>query len=173
VRKIDLCLAFSKHCPDNKQHYAGLGPTQLSQMAEEYSSGLALFMGIEIKRYGKGDLEAQSQLRTWLAAGVIHLRKLRSPESRVSNLPILGWIVIGDEWRLYVAFGESDEETAPIVILGPMNIDNKGSTSDLLGIFRLFRLMQMLKTWATEVYWPWFTKHIMEVAREKLAQEKK
>lgn len=171
-KRIDLCLSFSDQHADVQQHYAefdalSVERVQISQMEDDYSSTQALFMGVEVKRQGEKETDAQSQLLTWLAAGVIHLRKLRSPDSQLPNLPLLGWTVVGHEWKLYAAYGEGNRAGDTIRILGPLN-KTFGHTRDLEGIFQLLKLMQRLKTWAEATYWPWFTEHVLKSVLDEM-----
>lgn len=135
-------------------------------MDNSATSGLIMYAATEVKVSGGDEVEAQAQLFTWLQAGFSRLRKLLK---RVGNgeptpdltPPLLGWTAIGARWDLYMAVGDGNHETDPIHIIGPFPASHC-ETKSHFGAFKLLQLMERVKDWAREEYWPWYCKAIVE-----------
>lgn len=121
-KKTDYGLAFSPR-------HDRIGPVyekvsfsgrfvSLSQMTDTYTQMLAILLGVEVKANYGNEVEAQTQLAVWLAAGLKHRRDLAKAAtggaSAMDDVPMLGWTVIGHRWDLYMAFIE-DSSTGDIV----------------------------------------------------------
>ena len=110
--------------------------------------------------------EGQAQLFTWFQAGVTRLRKLLNivgsgTPTAESTLPLLGWTVVGERWELYMAIGEGNEATDPVLIIGPFR-ECQCDTTSFFGVFKLLQLMERVKDWARDVYWPWYCETVIE-----------
>ena len=144
-----------------------------------YTSKMILYSGIEIKVPNGNGSEAKAQLFTWFQAGISRLRKLlkkigNGTPATDPTLPLLGWTVIGERWELYMALGDGNGEADPITILGPFPTC-QCITRNYPGAFGLLRLMEKIKDWAREVYWPWYCEAVIEplklVKDQPLTQE--
>lgn len=171
-KKADFALSFSPRYPQVKERYDALRvPGQerpsLSQMSDECTSKLGLYLGAEVKKAGERENVAQRQLFTWLGSGIIKARKLRAAATASGKpaqrdiMPLLGWTVVGYEWKLYVAFGAGDSPEDTIRIVGPIpGIPN--STESLIDVFKMLQLVECIKQWVREEYWPWFRDDVMK-----------
>ena len=131
-----------------------------------FTSKLVLYSATEIKVAKGNESQAQAQLFTWFQAGITRLRKLLNkigngtPTAQVT-LPLLGWVVIGERWEFYMAIGEGNNEADPIIIVGPFRTC-QCDTLTYFGAFRLLQLVERVKDWAREVYWPWYCGAVIE-----------
>lgn len=140
-------------------------------MSDLCTRELGLSSGVEVKKAGERENVAQGQLYTWLGSGIIKARRLRAAATakgipaQPGIMPLLGWIVVGYEWKLYVACGVGDDPGDTIRIFGPVrNIPNK--TESLIDVFEMLQLMERIKQWVREEYWPWFRDHVMQALKE-------
>lgn len=117
-KKTDYALAFSDNHESVKPFYEQVSfggcTAALSQMSDVYTRMLAMMVGIEVKAaYGGSDVEAQSQLAIWIAAGLKSRRTLTeqalSDATVMDRVPIMGWMVVGHRWELYLGFVENGE----------------------------------------------------------------
>jgi hypothetical protein len=125
-KKADYALAFT---PDNlgigslynKLSLGGHNYT-LSHMSDTYTSRIAIFCGIEVKSTAGSETEALAQLAIWSAGALENMRKLgcfglkkRGEQydrySCDQLLPIPGWTIVGNEWRLYIAYKSDSDES--------------------------------------------------------------
>ena len=131
-------------------------------MNNTLTSRLVLYSAIEIKILTGNEQKAQAQLFTWFQAGVTRLRKLLKKAGATGpTLPYVGWIVIGKRWDLYMAIGDGILEGDPIIILGPFE-DCQCETLSYVGAFKLLQLIERVKDWARDSYWPWYQDKIIE-----------
>lgn len=183
TKKTDWALLFSPNHLEVQRQYNALesngNPPTLSQMNNLYTSKMILYSGIEIKVPNGNGSEAKAQLFTWFQAGISRLRKLlkkigNGTPATDPTLPLLGWTVIGERWELYMALGDGNGEADPITILGPFPTC-QCITRNYPGAFGLLRLMEKIKDWAREVYWPWYCEAVIEplklVKDQPLTQE--
>ena len=56
----------------------------------------------------------------------------------------------------------------PILVYGPISACSC-DTSSYFGIFKVLRLIERIKAWAQEKYWPWYCKAVIE--KTKLADD--
>lgn len=113
AKKADLALAFCPHHPQVEtvlnEVYRSQPGMSLSQMTDAYTSTVALACGIEVKETGGDYNEAVMQLGVWCAAGLEKIRSMRRAGVEQTLLqPLLGWTVIGHEWKLHIAWKEID-----------------------------------------------------------------
>ncbi|KAI9771741.1 MAG: hypothetical protein M1839_002756 [Geoglossum umbratile] len=193
-KKADYALAFT---PDNlgigslynKLSLGGHNYT-LSHMSDTYTSRIAIFCGIEVKSTAGSETEALAQLAIWSAGALENLRKLgcfglKKRGERYDRyscdqlLPIPGWTIVGNEWRLYIAYkSDSDESDAErteedendptgidqsnmrVSVVGPISALN-ASTNSYHEIFKLLDLVKRVDAWARDVYWPWLEEQIL------------
>ena len=169
TKKTNWALSFSHQHPQIGLQYEALdadgkGP-RLSQMNNDATPKLVLCAAIEVKVSGDNEMEARAQLFTWFQAGFSRLRQLLKkiyPEGDLRpTLPLIGWIVIGRRWDFYIAFGHGNNEDDDIIILGPLEQCQCQLLSDF-GVFKLLRLIERVKDWARETYWPWYCDRVIE-----------
>ena len=170
TKKTDWALSFSPTHSDVKSQYDALksngNAPALSQMNNLATSKLILYSAAEVKIPSGNGSEAKAQLFTWFQAGISRLRKLlkkigNGTPAADPTLPLLGWTVIGERWELYMAIGNCNQEADSITIIGPCTECNC-STLSYFGVFKLLQLMEKIKDWAREVYWPWYCKVVVE-----------
>lgn len=152
-------MSFNAAHPDVNKKYeqiGGSGRPNLSQMSNISTSKLTLYLGAEVKIYGGDEVEAKGQLFTWLGTGIIKTRQLLIKMDKVTKdytQPLIGWTIVGHEWKLYITVGMGNEWQDEIGIYGPIKACNV-DTSGYLGVFKLLRLTERIKLWARETYWP-------------------
>ncbi len=163
-KKADFAIAFSPSHPDVQKEYdalyseGGVRPS-LSQMNDVYTTTLALYLGAEVKKFGGDEVEARGQCFQWLGAGVKKLRDLI--DSTEVTLPLLGWVIVGHRWELFMAIGKGNDPNDEVTVFGPI----RGCTIETwsyFGAFKLLRLMERIKHWARKTYWPWYYKAVIE-----------
>lgn len=75
-------------------------------------------------------------------------------QQMIPFLPAL--IVQGHEW--YLAFTSFEDGMTTLWMRY-----NIGSTDQILGIFKLVRILQVLRDWVADTYWPWFKEHVLRI----------
>ncbi|KAG8532425.1 uncharacterized protein KY384_002910 [Bacidia gigantensis] len=177
-KKADFALAISPDHPDNATQYHALNSVDvvehftLSQMNDTCTSKLVLYAGIEVKKASGDKTKALAQLITWLAAGIMKRRKLlskanesspTSPSAKHASTtpPLIGFLVHGHTWELFMAIGIGNNVDDKITILGPLR-SLTFTTCDYSGCFSLLRLMENVKNWAQTKYWEWYVPAIIE-----------
>ena len=132
-------------------------------MKDLCTSKLVLYLGAKVLKHGENEAEAKADLFTWLGAGVIKMRKLLRKVGRSPNttLPHLGWTIVGHDWKLYMAIGRGNSSDDEISIIGPLH-SYTADTASFVGVFKLLRLMEDIKQWAGERYWPWYLINILD-----------
>ena len=131
-------------------------------MNDIFTGSLVPYTGVEVKKFGRNEEEARGQCFQWLSAGVQILRTLINHEENVP--PLLGWVVVGHQWDLYMAVGFGDTAKDRIVVFGPVSsctID----TSNYFGAFKLLRLIERVKEWARDKYWVWYCENVLETLK--------
>ncbi len=87
-------------------------------MADVYTSMFPMVCGIEVKDSGGDYIEAVTQLGIWSAACLAKMAQLqqqsveRGSQQKTSIPPIIGWTVIGHEWKLHICW---KDETGTVV----------------------------------------------------------
>lgn len=172
-KKSDFVLSFSPKHPDVKKHYSEVQTASkelvtLSQMSDDCTSKLVLYLGAEVKKFGGNEAEAQSQIYTWLGSGITKRRQLMASAAQQTDqsltdqpMPLLGWTIVGHQWKLYVAFGEGNGMNDKLSIVGPVPGCNV-TTETHYDSFKLLRLEERIKTWARDTYWPWFRDALLK-----------
>lgn len=121
-KKADYGLAFSPRHAQFSRVYeqASFGGhcVALSQMNDPYTRMLALLLGVEVKASSGNEMEARAQLAIWIASGLWHQRMLAKAATGdiagTDDLPMLGCIVIGHRWDIYIGYVE-DSSTGDVV----------------------------------------------------------
>ena len=141
-----------------------------------------MYAATEIKVPCGSRSEAQAQLFTWFQTGFTRLRKLLmkvghgTPSVDTRQQPLLGWTAIGEVWDMYMAIGDGNQETDRIIIISPFETC-RCTTNTYYGAFKLLQLMERVKDWAREVYWPWYCEAVIEplklVASMPITEEEK
>jgi hypothetical protein len=172
-KKSDFALSFSPKHPDVKEQYSKVQTASkelvtLSQMSDDCTSKLVLYLGAEVKKLGGNDVEAQGQIYTWLGSGITKRRQLMASAPQHTDqslteqpMPLLGWTIVGHQWKLYMAFGDGNSMNDKISIIGPVPGCNV-TTETYYDSFKLLRLEERIKTWARETYWPWFRDALLK-----------
>ena len=170
TKKTDWALSFSPKHPEVQRQYEALAsictPPALSQMNHLATSRLIMYSAAEIKVPNGNGSEAKAQLFTWFQTGFTRLRKLlkkvgNGTATTDSTQPLLGWTAIGEVWDVYMAIGDGNQETDPITIIGPFETC-RCTTNSYFGAFRLLQLVERVKDWAREAYWPWYCEAVIE-----------
>jgi hypothetical protein len=74
---------------------------------------VVLGCGLEIKESSGDYNEAIVQLGIWCSAGLEKTREMITTDPSTPQRPLLGWTVIGHEWRLHISW--KDEKTGDVV----------------------------------------------------------
>ncbi|OCK81060.1 hypothetical protein K432DRAFT_381661 [Lepidopterella palustris CBS 459.81] len=107
---------------------------------DSWTSRLALFSGIEVKREGGSKDEALTQLAIWLCAGLENHRKLAKCPAE-DLLPVVGWTVVGHDWHLYIAYRALNHRGLDTVVRGI-------SLSELIHfLYENYSLCRLVLTW--------------------------
>ena len=125
-----------------------------------------MYSATEIKTPSGIESEAKARLFTWFQTGISRLRKLlkkvgNGTPTVDSTQPLFGWTTIGKVWDVYMAIGDGNYETDPIKIFGPFETC-RCTTNSYFEAFKLLQLIERLKNWAREAYWPWYCETIIE-----------
>ena len=127
--------------------------------------------GTEVKKDGGNVVEGKGQLLTWMGAGITKIRQLLAevnegtpPPPSKEAMPLLGWTVVGHRWELFAAAGMGNGVKDPIRVFGPI-LGCTIETRSWLGAFKLLQLIERVKEWMRDVYWPWFYKEVMAPLR--------
>ncbi|KAF4977193.1 hypothetical protein FZEAL_6255 [Fusarium zealandicum] len=116
---------------------------------------LPISVSIETKPGGMSTRKAQLQMGVWHAAQWRHLYKLAG--ANLKELPFIpGIVVYGHEW-IFVASAYDNSKTTL------WTSGSFGSTLRLLSTFQVVAGIQRLRTWAIEVFWPWYKTHVLNV----------
>uniref|UniRef100_A0A8H7N1N3 PD-(D/E)XK nuclease-like domain-containing protein n=1 Tax=Bionectria ochroleuca TaxID=29856 RepID=A0A8H7N1N3_BIOOC len=107
---------------------------------------------IESKRTGENWEVAKLQLGTWLSAQwqflqrLVELRQKAAVSKRGDG--DAGHGVAGHDWYLIL----STREKSQTIVWEKASI---GSTADALGVYKITYMLQLLRRWAQDTYWPW------------------
>jgi hypothetical protein len=82
-------------------------------MTDAYTKGVIHGCGVEIKPSGGDYDEAVVQLGIWCAAGLRQRQSLRPAVVSASLQPLVGWTVVGHEWKLHLSW--RDDQTGEVV----------------------------------------------------------
>ncbi|KAI9760992.1 MAG: hypothetical protein M1840_002163 [Geoglossum simile] len=164
-KKADFALAFNKANAEVNRLYRSLSFSkphlQLSQMTDTYTRHCAMFAGLEVKAPGWNGDEGVTQLAIRLAAGLNSIQELQKRASRTGTLlPMVGWVVTGHSWNLYIAH-KCEGEGQTTTVLGPYDLLH-GSTASYHSTFMLINLVKRLNSYVREVYWPWLAETILQ-----------
>ena len=130
-KKTDYALTYDHNHPEISPTYQELQAVgsgyQISQMKHDHTASQAMLCGVEVKANAGSKEEAQLQLVTWMAAGLINIRKLQDSPAARTNLaehtgqeaeadgvkdeimPLCGWIIVGHSWEFYMGFEHPGE----------------------------------------------------------------
>ncbi len=85
-------------------------------MTDAYTSTVPLVCGIEVKEGGGDYNEAIMQLAIWCAAGLEKVKRLNPSVEYEQLQPFIGWTIIGHEWKLHIAWKESDGGVVSVLV---------------------------------------------------------
>ncbi|KAM3068374.1 hypothetical protein ACMFMG_009512 [Clarireedia jacksonii] len=124
--------------------------------------GQALFSGIEVKPGNGGNDEALIQLAVWFAAGLQNLRRFGELDERPPEdlYPTVGWTVIGHDWYTYIVYTTQGNEKDVVNVIGPWRVANT-DTRDVVGVFKVLRLLKRAIAFAEDKYWPWLRDEVL------------
>ncbi|KIM93219.1 hypothetical protein OIDMADRAFT_61858 [Oidiodendron maius Zn] len=108
---------------------------------------------IEVKPPGGNFQEASYQIA--IASAAV-LERIRTLGGDADGPPVVGWIVHGHFWTLHVSYREGD---GSIRVLGPYP---SGNTATYLGLYRLLRIIEEVKTWGRDVYFPYLSSMLAQ-----------
>ena len=130
-------------------------------MSDDYTGKLAMLAGVEVKRDGGNGPEALAQLSMWLAAGITSLSRLRNCQKdhmpSQKRLPLMGWTVVGHRWETYIAY---EKEPHHVQIFGPIG-SISADTSSYYGVFKLMDMIEKMKEYGKQTYWPWLLEDVL------------
>ena len=170
-KKADYALSFSHTHPDLQPVYQQFQKQavarHLSQMDDRYTGEIAMLAGVEVKRSGGNGQDAQAQLFLWLAAGITSLRLLRTYYKEDSyatkQLPLVRWTVVGHIWEIYIAVErDACSISGAVDIIGPITGAN-GDTRTIEGVFKLIKLVKVVKQYGQDLYWPWLKHKLIDI----------
>lgn len=125
-KKADIALGFSPSHPDVApalRSFTQSNPdVAISQMLDTFADEVPLACGIEVKRNGGDSCEASAQLGLWCAAGLERLRTLcldlDTEGLHQEDLPpMVGWTVVGHEWKLCISWKDRDGSVVSIAYI--------------------------------------------------------
>ncbi|EXL40770.1 hypothetical protein FOCG_16714 [Fusarium oxysporum f. sp. radicis-lycopersici 26381] len=112
-------------------------------------------VSIETKPGGMSTRKAQLQMGVWHAAQWRHLYKLAG--ANLQALPFIPAILVyGHDWVFVASTYENGKTTL-------WTGGTFGSTLRLLSTFQVIAGIQRLRTWAMEVFWPWYKTYVLRV----------
>ncbi|OCK76524.1 hypothetical protein K432DRAFT_462906 [Lepidopterella palustris CBS 459.81] len=118
-KKTDFTFSFQGNAVSPIYHRlkaAGINEN-IGHTIDACTSRFALFSGIEVKREGGSTEEALAELAIWLCAGLESHRQLA--ECTAENLlPVVGWTVVGPEWRTYMAYRALNQNGVETTVYG-------------------------------------------------------
>ncbi|KAH0562056.1 hypothetical protein GP486_003240 [Trichoglossum hirsutum] len=124
-KKVDLVLALSPNNPTVFATYDKLRTAdplvRISQFVDASLSRMTIPVYVEVGEAGKDYLEASLQLGIVGSAGLARLGQLRrtlapaSQEGEMMLPPVLGWTVIGHDWKLHIICKLPENEHGAVV----------------------------------------------------------
>ncbi|KAJ2891080.1 hypothetical protein MKZ38_000947 [Zalerion maritima] len=113
-------------------------------------------LSIETKRHDGQAQEGELQLGIWLAAHWNSLRQVAvAGDNDVRRLPFLpGVLVVGHQW--YILYSICAGERTQI-----WSRQFAGSSATVIGVYRIVYILRQLARWCLDIYWPWFSKHVL------------
>jgi hypothetical protein len=70
-----------------------------------------MFAGLEVKAPDGNEDVGVTQLAIWLAAGLNSIQELQNRAGMTGALlPMVGWVITGHSWKLYIAYKSRDKE---------------------------------------------------------------
>ncbi|KAI5235341.1 hypothetical protein E4T42_09729 [Aureobasidium subglaciale] len=128
----------------------------LSPMTDAYTATIPLVCGLEVKRLGGSEEEAQLQLMVWQTAMLAHLDYLRkiggNPD--LPLLPVVAWTVTNHSRRFYVAWKQLDGAVHVMRPFAQSTAASSAGTENTAGIFILLELWTKLISWFETDYYP-------------------
>ncbi|EEP78554.1 predicted protein [Uncinocarpus reesii 1704] len=167
-KKVDYLISFSsKHGDVGPLTSAALKSQRdlsLSQTLDPRVGSTPHFVAVEVKTPDGAYLPSSVQLVTWMAAGLEKVRQLKEEAEQISKepeqgdilLPFIGISVTGHIWNLLIT---AKAEDGTVTMYGPIIM---GDTLTFEGVFRLFMVIDEIKSWGENVYWPWMKGRILE-----------
>jgi hypothetical protein len=112
AKKADIAIGYSLYHATVRNKLRSFAArhtdTTLSAMTDAYTSTVPLACAIEVKEAGGDYHEAVTQLGIWSAASLEKMRLLRRGISQERLPPLVGWTVIGHEWKLHICWKNVD-----------------------------------------------------------------
>ncbi|KAK2858414.1 hypothetical protein FQN49_004760 [Arthroderma sp. PD_2] len=175
-KKVDYLISYQ--CTHDEIHevtaavLANRQDLLLSQTEDTHGTE-SHFVAVEIKSPDGSLYSSILQLATWLAAGLEKRRQLQTlvsqsteqPPPEMENLPVLGISVVGHTWYLFIAV---NAQSGGMTLYGPIGM---GDTLSFEGVFQIFSMLQQIKIWGQEVYWPWLRDTILRPLAKPLVGE--
>ncbi|KAK1569820.1 uncharacterized protein LY79DRAFT_66909 [Colletotrichum navitas] len=113
-------------------------------------------LSIETKIHGEGLNNAEAQLVTWHAAQWRLLDRLVSRAEPKMQLPefLPGIIIQGHDWSFVASTKQGDQVTL-------WTSQHIGSSAKVTGVYQIVCVLQYLKRWIENTYWPWFKQAVL------------
>ncbi|OHF04589.1 hypothetical protein CORC01_00060 [Colletotrichum orchidophilum] len=118
-------------------------------------------LSIETKIHGEGMNNAETQLVTWHAAQWQSLDRLVGRAEPTMQLPDFrpGIIIQGHEWFFVASTKRGDQVTL-------WTSQHIGSTAKATGVYHIVCVLQYLKRWIENTYWPWSKQAVLRLSDE-------
>jgi len=123
-------------------------------MTDAYTSTVPLACAIEVKESGGDYHEAVTQLGIWSAATLEKMRLLGRGVGHEMLPPLVGWTVIGHEWKLHICWKNAG---GAVIVLGPI-AQLKTGTGSLEKLFTLLALIRRVRLWLCIEVWEWISQ---------------
>ncbi|KAK2051184.1 hypothetical protein LY76DRAFT_417882 [Colletotrichum caudatum] len=167
AKMVDFCLYIDADVVGQSDHAAGAALQQLYKSSRSTAVNHTDFaalkkhpiaLSIESKTQDGSMAAATLQVGTWHAAQWTFLRnQLAKNKLDVATLEFLpGLIVQGSQWY-FVASTWKDGKTTL------WTSQSIGSTTSVIGTYRVIRSIQYLASWCREQYWPWFRANALDL----------
>ena len=120
----------------------------------EYLRFCPIGASIETKKAHINEIEADIQVSLWVKAHYAKLRQLAPKSQRLPILPLI--TTLGNDW--YFMLAEIRNRNHIYIHRG----ESVGSTSSMLGIFKILAAIRRLAQWVYEEYRPWFETEVIK-----------
>lgn len=126
----------------------------------EYMRFDPIAISIETKRESSPSSATQFlQLGTWMTAHFLRLKQLTPPGTTLPTIPAL--VAEGHEWKFMLVRWDAGKEKGDLDGLTILDSLLLGSTSSIVGIYRVIAAVRRLAKWVQEDYRPWFETHVL------------
>ncbi|TQN70162.1 hypothetical protein CSHISOI_05183 [Colletotrichum shisoi] len=165
-RKVDFCAcirpdALSAMAIQSVRDQDALASVSINHTDFPPLQARPIALSIETKIHGEGMNSAEAQLVTWHAAQWRLLHRLVGRADPKMHLPefLPGIIIQGHEWLFVASTKRGDQVTL-------WTSQHIGSTAKATGVYQIVCVLQYLKRWIEDTYWPWFKQAVLRFSDE-------